>query len=697
MRRIFLTTILTTLVAISALQAQWIRTNGPAGGEISFITASDAACFAGTPQTLYRSTDHGVTWRQTAPADSEFTAGTAFGSTVIVGTRNGKIYRSDNGGTTWTSITGSLPVASVMTLHHMGTLLFAGFFDEYGKGHNGLYSSVDGGTTWNKVTSGIDGQSPVFDVTDNGTALFAACDAGVFRSTNNGTDWAGPLILGAQAVVADGANIAAISTSVIYTSSDNGTTWGSSSTGLPPATFIHTLFYKGSTLFTATEDGIFRSTDHGATWLPSSTGITDRAVRTLGAFSESVLAGTTAGGINRSTDDGATWSASSSGINESVVPSLLVVGSHIFAGTGGGVYLSTDLGVSWNYSGLADQIYALAALHDTVFAATLDSGIFRSTDDGNTWISASNGLSPGGHGVRSLLAISGQLFAGTVDGIFHSTDAGGTWARRNSGTVDSTLPTNALATSGGDLYAATGGFQQNKSAGNVFRTADLGATWTAGSVPQGHWLTALAAHFPHVWAGARSVPSTEQELYRSTDRGSTWTQVSFNSDGGPHQVMALLDADSTLIVGSDAGVFATKDDGQSWTKMNEGFPWSHTVDALATDGRGTYAGVNGSGVWYRGDAAGVAAERAPGSMRGTIAPNPFGRTTTLRFSTSRPGRVAIEIRNLLGIRVATVTGATMDLGDHSIPFDAGDLAPGVYLCIIATADGTTTLPMTIAR
>ena len=65
-----------------------------------------------------------------------------------------------------------------------------------------------------------------------------------------------------------------------------------------------------------------------------------------------------------------------------------------------------------------------------IFAGTDASGVFRSTDNGNSWTQISNGL-PIGVSVLSLaINSSGNIFAGTDgSGIFRSTDNGNNWAR----------------------------------------------------------------------------------------------------------------------------------------------------------------------------------------------------------------------------------------------------------------------------
>jgi photosystem II stability/assembly factor-like uncharacterized protein len=93
---------------------------------------------------------------------------------------------------------------------------------------------------------------------------------------------------------------------------------------------------------------------------------------------------------------------------------------------------------------------------ERVFAAT-EKGLFRSTDNGETWSAVTQGLK--GNDVAAIVVSrDGHAFAGTFHGVFRSTNGGTTWAALLEGLVHTDV--RALAIAGGSparLYAGTAG------------------------------------------------------------------------------------------------------------------------------------------------------------------------------------------------------------------------------------------------
>jgi PKD repeat protein len=124
---------------------------------------------------------------------------------------------------------------------------------------------------------------------------------------------------------------------------------------------------------------------------------------------------------------------------------------------------------------------------------------------------------------------SGSIWAGSeLEGMFFSSDGGATFSARNTGLPNAIVTAVVAATPDGtSAYATFGGF--------------LGT-------PSRH-------------------------VFRTTDAGMTWTNISGNLPDVPITALVLDPADpNDLFVGSDVGVLRSVDGGASWVTFNEGLP-----------------------------------------------------------------------------------------------------------------------------
>jgi len=109
--------------------------------------------------------------------------------------------------------------------------------------------------------------------------------------------------------------------------------------------------------------------------------------------------------------------AQTSGPGGGEVQSLVANGNNIFAGTRGGVYLSTNKGLSWTAvnTGLPFRsvygtgVFALGVYDKNIMAST-SNGLFLSSDNGTSWTSL--GCSPA---VIALAMNGDNIFAGIMD------------------------------------------------------------------------------------------------------------------------------------------------------------------------------------------------------------------------------------------------------------------------------------------
>lgn len=249
-----------------------------------------------------------------------------------------------------------------------------------------------------------------------------------------------------------------------------------------------------------------------------------------------------------------------------------------FAARVAGLFRSNDGGRTWqdayaslNLDGpLPTAAVALSSQFETdqtVFAGGAGA-VLRSTDGGQNWTIATLPSPPP---VVSTLAISpnytqdGTVFAGTLeDGVFHSNDQGGHWAAWNFGLLD--LHILALAVSPGfandeTLFVGTdSGVYRSTNGGRAWREVDFSLEWAP--------VLSLALS-PHFASDGILFAGTEVNgLFRSDDRGHSWIRL--GQEVITEAVNSILlspefpSPADTLVMAGDA-LLVSHDGGQFWT------------------------------------------------------------------------------------------------------------------------------------
>lgn len=268
----------------------------------------------------------------------------------------------------WENISAGIGNRPVYSLYNNSNYIYAG------SSNHGIYLSSDYGTNWSPA--GVNYFNITYAITEFGGYLYAGCELGVWRTSNNGAYWS-------------------------YTSLNNTT--------------MYSLASNQSRVFVGSHNsGLFYSAG-GTGWFISQ--LNTQSVKAIAINGNFLLAGCgNAAGVFLSTNNGSNWISSS--LNNKSVYSLTLNGNMAFAGTGSGVYVSTDSGYTWTQSSLNyELVYSLTVNGNNVFAGTELHGIYVSENNGTSWTQKNEGL--GDITIHSLRLVNNFIFAGaSVNGVY---------------------------------------------------------------------------------------------------------------------------------------------------------------------------------------------------------------------------------------------------------------------------------------
>jgi PKD repeat protein len=238
-------------------------------------------------------------------------------------------------------------------------------------------------------------------------------------------------------------------------------------------------------------------------------------------------------------------------------------GAGIFKSTNGGTtwtQLSSTTGSFFNY---VNKVFVSST--GVLFAAT-NGGLQRSSDGGNTWTSISV--------VRCFdveQAANGDLYAAHNAIIRKSTDGGSTWTNL---TLPTTVERIELACAPSDANYVYALCEENNVVKAILKTTNAGTSWTSLPEPNDADPGIPDADFSRSQAWydlSIAVSSTNRDLlfvggidlFRSTNGGTSWTQVSHWYGGFGFQEVhadqhfAIFEPGSgtTVYFGNDGGVY----------------------------------------------------------------------------------------------------------------------------------------------
>lgn len=495
---------------------------------------------------LRRSVDGGRQWQETATGIQVLSSFFVSGKVGFMGTWGGKIYKTTNGGTTWTKLSEVSYFPSEITMLHFISPL-VGFAH---REHSDLLRTSDGGLTWTLVSNRLEDVRAMHFLSPS--AGFAVGNYGtIYSTTSAGLSWTaiGPA---ATSGLIGGNNWS----SVYFTSPATGYVTGQSNKG-----------------------PIMRTTDGGQTWLPL--GPLMGNIKAL-AFPGHGLLGfaMSTNGLLYTTDGGDNWSLRSP-MSGTV---LACPDANTLLTVNGNVSRSADGGLTWTTATVPGRYYGstvvstLSMVNAQVgYAAGVDNAystvLARTTDGGRTWQLVNGTYN---QGLRKLAFLSPTTgFAIGYDDLYKTTDSGLTWKPVRLGQYGTPSDVEFVDAQVGyalDEYAA------------LYKTTDGGSTWTR--IPLNRTRIYAADHTLRLHFFDRDngcVQDDNGSIFRTADGGRSWI---WERNLGS-QAMAYTHGGQSLVLGGGNGMLVRRSLVSA--------PWPFKADVLPpvalTDSSAVLAGT----------------------------------------------------------------------------------------------------------
>jgi len=420
----------------------WLLENTPAVtfNEMFFLPNQ---IMAATTKGIFISNDNGISWISNNTGITDSTNGVRDIKQIgnrLIATSSGAIYYSDNFGISWSisNITGG-NVRQIVFINN--TILICAF--------GGIYRSIDNGLTYIYSNSGINGASPnILNIYNyNGE---------IFCHKSNSIE--------------------------VYKSSDEGLTWTLNNTGLT-GSIASNFSLVNNSLFLTTASGLFQLS--GNNWAISLIDNGSKPILyyyinntyLANVFSQSLK-------LVKSINNGSSWIEVTENPKMFSINKLIVTLNNNLFGISNtyGVFLFNEIDSSWSRftpqsfnfggtvtNGSVGDVYSIIYGAGNQYYISTDGGVWSSNDNGVNWIQHHVGLpitnvSSNYKTVKDLYINGNAILAATTAGIYRSTDQANTW------TQVSTLACNDLQKYGSYLYATGNG---------VLRSNDNGLTWSA--------------------------------------------------------------------------------------------------------------------------------------------------------------------------------------------------------------------------
>jgi len=724
MRKIVFTLVAIIFLSSSSIYSQgnwkWVNPS-PQGNDIYTIdgTVSNGISMTGDCGTLVTTTNSGNNWTVTNKLNGISVKFLSYyqydNNTIFIGTENGKILKSTNGGVNYflcSQLSGS-PVSMIQMID-----LNKGFAIDFDK----FYKTTNGGVNWTLITTAPHYFYSFACFSENNLLLMYRTEPGstfyfLRYTSNGGANWTDTLFAGDLYRVINVEKPVNNTTTFIYhngyvkKTTNTGQTW----TTMNPANQIsmsgicvvneNTIYGTGYL-----NNNFYLSTNSGVNWVQKSF---PESIQ-LNMFKRIVFSNVSTGyvlgdnnKVYQTTNAGSNWNLITQNTTLSMMKDYAFIDNNTgyIAGNSNMILKTTNSGDTYTITeGPFTNKYLNSVCFinsNTGFAAggILNTGLIaRTTNSGGNWVVTCSLSTYSNYNKIRFFNQTTGLFSSQENNMYRTTNGGDDWVLVQSQNVKDIFEVCILNSSTGFV---SGNMSNTEKA--IYKTTDSGANWFQVYGGNGYWVGFYNMKFINQNTGY----CIGYGMLKTTNGGNNWFQV--NAPTTSFCTNIEIVNENIMYISGYGAVYKSTNAGYSWGQLdiptNERIEFIKFFDAntgiIAGDNNIILRTTNGGGNFVSNINNNT--NIPTGYSLGQNYPNPFNPMTNFKFSMLNAGDVKIVVYDVMGREVQTLVNERLGAGTYEVRFDAlhggssSSLTSGVYFYRLITDGFTETKRMLMIK